>query len=164
MLFDTHAHMDDRAFDCDREALLTAFPQQGIQLLMNPGCSLSSSRNASALSRQYVYIYAAVGSHPDVADEVNEAVLDEYRQLCKMSQLGLQYRKELENGGVRLGLALDLGAEKDVLQNVVEKAAAEDLMKLKGALEEKFNQQMPVVTQLGGCGGWDEEIESGFLI
>ena len=88
----------------------------------------------------------------------------EYRQLLKMSQLGLQYRKELENGVVRLCLALDLGAEKDVLLNVVEKAAAEDLMKLKGALEEKFNQQMPVVTQLGGCGGTDEGIESGFLI
>ena len=85
MLFDTHAHMDDRAFDCDREALLTDLPQQGIQFLMNPGCSLSSSRNASALSEQYDYIYAAVGSHPDVADEVNEAVLEEYRQLCKQN-------------------------------------------------------------------------------
>ena len=88
----------------------------------------------------------------------------EYRQLQKMSQLGQQYRKELEAGVVRLCLALDLGAEKDVLQNVVEKAAAEDLMKLKGALEEKFAQQMPVVTQLGGFRGTDEGIESGFLI
>ena len=36
MLFDTHAHMDDRAFDADREALLSALPEQGIGLLMNP--------------------------------------------------------------------------------------------------------------------------------
>ena len=47
MLFDTHAHMDDRAFDADREALLSALPEQGIGLLMNPGCSLVSSRAAS---------------------------------------------------------------------------------------------------------------------
>ena len=60
MLFDPHAHMDDRAFDEDREALLASLPEQGLALLMNPGCSLASSRNADALSKQYDYIYAAV--------------------------------------------------------------------------------------------------------
>ena len=49
MLFDTHAHMDDRAFDQDRDTLLSELPQQGIGLLMNPGCSLASSRQACAL-------------------------------------------------------------------------------------------------------------------
>ena len=85
MLFDTHAHMDDRAFDVDRDELLTNLPAQGITLLMNPGCSLESSRNASRLSQNYDYIYAAVGSHPDVADEVNEDVLAEYGELCKLN-------------------------------------------------------------------------------
>ena len=51
MLFDTHAHMDDRAFDEDRQTLLASLPGQGIGLLMNPGCSLESSRRADALSR-----------------------------------------------------------------------------------------------------------------
>ena len=56
MLFDTHAHMDDRAFDTDREELLTGLPEQGITLLMNPGCSLESSRNAARLAEKYSYI------------------------------------------------------------------------------------------------------------
>ena len=43
MLFDTHAHMDDHAFDGDRELLLNSFPEQGVGLVMNPGCSLESS-------------------------------------------------------------------------------------------------------------------------
>ena len=77
MLFDTHAHMDDRAFDADRDSLLSSLPGQGVGLLMNPGCSLASSREASELSRKYPFVYAAVGSHPDAADEVNDAVLDE---------------------------------------------------------------------------------------
>ena len=77
MLFDTHAHMDDRAFDADREALLTSLPRQGLSLVMNPGCSLSSSQNVDKLTRAYDYLYGAVGSHPDVADEVNEEVLEE---------------------------------------------------------------------------------------
>ena len=80
MLFDTHAHMDDRAFDEDRQTLLASLPGQGIGLLMNPGCSLESSRRADALSRAYDYIYAAVGSHPDAADEVDPAALEEYRK------------------------------------------------------------------------------------
>ena len=101
MLFDTHAHMDDRAFDEDRASLLASLPEKGIGLLMNPGCSLESSRNACALAREYDYIYAAVGSHPDVADEVNEDVLEEYRKLCKLNpkvkaigEIGLDYHYE----------------------------------------------------------------------
>ena len=101
MLFDTHAHLDDRAFNEDREALLQELPQQGLSLVMNPGCSLRSSENADALSKQYDYIYAAVGSHPDAADEVNEAVLEHYRQLVRnnpkikaIGEIGLDYHYE----------------------------------------------------------------------
>ena len=101
MLFDTHAHMDDRAFDEDREALLAALPNQGLALVMNPGCSLASSRNAVKLANAYDYIYAAVGSHPDVADEVNEDVLAEYRALVRdnpkvkaIGEIGLDYHYE----------------------------------------------------------------------
>lgn len=101
MLFDTHAHMDDRAFDEDRQTLLASLPGQGIGLLMNPGCSLESSRRADALSRAYDYIYAAVGSHPDAADEVDPAALAEYRKLCRenpkiraIGEIGLDYHYE----------------------------------------------------------------------
>ena len=101
MLFDTHAHMDDRSFDEDREQLLASLPGQGLQILMNPGCSLESSRNAVKLANTYDYIYAAVGSHPDVADEVNEAVIEEYRTLCRenskvkaIGEIGLDYHYE----------------------------------------------------------------------
>ena len=101
MLFDTHAHMDDRAFNEDREQLLAGFAQKGVGLVMNPGCSLESSRNAVALAEKYPFVYAAVGSHPDVADEVNDAVLEEYRKLCKLSdkvkaigEIGIDYHYE----------------------------------------------------------------------
>lgn len=102
MLFDTHAHMDDRAFDEDRQELLSRLPEMGIGLLMNPGCSLETSQNAVALAEQYEYMYAAVGSHPDAADEVNDRVLEEYRVLCKLhpqkvkaiGEIGLDYHYE----------------------------------------------------------------------
>ena len=101
MLFDTHAHLDDRAFDADRAELLAALPQQGLALVMNPGCSLASSRNVNKLTREYDYIYGAVGSHPDVCDEVTEEVLEQYRQLCRenpkikaIGEIGLDYHYE----------------------------------------------------------------------
>ena len=123
MLFDTHAHMDDRAFDTDREELLSALPGQGLALVMNPGCSLESSRNAVRLAKEYDYIYAAVGSHPDAADEVDEAVLEEYRELCKrnpkvkaIGEIGLDYHYEdiprdiqLKAFRAQMGLARELG-------------------------------------------------------
>lgn len=101
MLFDTHAHIDDQAFDEDRQILLQQLPQQGLALVMNPACSLQSSRNICRLIAQYPYLYGAVGSHPDAADEVNEEVLCEYRMLCKQNpkikaigEIGLDYHYE----------------------------------------------------------------------
>lgn len=101
MLFDTHAHLDDHAFDPDRDALLAALPGQGIGLLMNPGCSLATSRAACALAREHSWIYAAVGSHPDAAAEVTPEVLEEYRRLIRenpkvkaVGEIGLDYHYE----------------------------------------------------------------------
>ena len=140
MIFDTHAHMDDRAFDEDRAQLLEALPGQGLTLVMNPGCSLASSRNAAALANQYDYIYAAVGSHPDAADEVNEAVLEEYRDLCRrnpkikaIGEIGLDYHYEdiprqlqLEAFRAQMALARELGLPAIVH----ERDAHEDGMKV----------------------------------
>ena len=138
MLFDTHAHMDDHAFDDDRAALLQDLPNQQIALLMNPGCSLESSRNAVKLANAYDYIYAAVGSHPDVADEVNDAVLEEYRTLCKLNdkikaigEIGLDYHyedipRDVQKQAFRAQMAL--AAELDLPAIVHEREAHEDGM------------------------------------
>ena len=140
MLFDTHAHMDDRAFDHDREELLSSLPGQGIALLMNPGCSLASSREASRLSREYDYIYAAVGSHPDAADEVNGEVLEEYRKLCKLNpkikaigEIGLDYHyedipRDIQQRAFRM--QLELARELDLPVIVHEREAHEDGLKI----------------------------------
>lgn len=101
MRFDTHAHLDDRAFDQDRQTLLEQLPAQGLALILNPACSLESSRTVCRLVEQYPYLYGAVGSHPDAADEVNAAVIAEYRMLCKQNpkikaigEIGLDYHYE----------------------------------------------------------------------
>ncbi len=88
----------------------------------------------------------------------------EYRALFKQAQLGLQYEKQLKDEVVRLCLSLDLGAEEPVLRSVVEKAAAEDLLELKKALEKRLRQCMPMALQLPGNKEFEEGVESGYLI
>ena len=140
MLFDTHAHMDDEAFAQDREQLLASLPEQGLALVMNPGCSLASSRNASKLAETYDYIYAAVGSHPDVADEVNEDVLAEYRRLVAanpkikaIGEIGLDYHYEDIPREIQLQafrMQMQLAKELNLPAIVHERDAHEDGMKV----------------------------------
>ena len=140
MLFDTHAHMDDHAFDEDRAELLESLPSKNIGLLMNPGCSLESSRNAVKLANAYDYIYAAVGSHPDAADEVDDAVLEEYRTLVRenprvkaIGEIGLDYHYEDIPREIQLKAfraQMELARELDLPVIVHEREAHEDGMKI----------------------------------
>ena len=137
-MFDTHAHMDDRAFREDRDALLVGLADKGVQLVMNPGCSLESSCNAVALAEKYPFVYAAVGSHPDVANEVNETVLDEYRKLCKLchkvkaiGEIGIDYHyedipRQLQLKAFRM--QMELAEELNLPVIVHEREAHEDGM------------------------------------
>lgn len=88
----------------------------------------------------------------------------EYRVLCKEAELGRRYRKDLEDGVVRLGLALELGVSEPVLRSLTKTAAADDLLAMKEALQARLDESLPVFTQLGGFGGKAAEVESGFLI
>jgi TatD DNase family protein len=153
MLFDTHAHMDDRAFDMDREELLASLPEKGVGLVMNPGCSLESSRNAVALANRYDSVYAAVGSHPDAADEVDDRVLEEYRKLCKenpkvkaIGEIGLDYHYEDIPREIQLRafrMQMELARELGLPVIVHEREAHEDGMKIV--------EEFPAVTGVFHC-------------
>lgn len=98
--FDSHAHLDDRRFDGDRAEIMTQLPQVGVTRVMNIGCDLASSRASVALAEQYDFVYAAVGSHPDDADHVDDALLQRYRELAAhpkvraIGEIGLDYHYE----------------------------------------------------------------------
>lgn len=153
MLFDTHAHMDDRAFHTDREELIAGLPGKGVGLVMNPGCSLESSRNAVALANQFDHVYAAVGSHPDVASEVNDTVLDEYRKLCKLNakvkaigEIGIDYHYEDIPRQIQLRafrMQMELAEELGLPVIVHEREAHEDGMAVV--------QEFPNVTGVFHC-------------
>ena len=117
MLFDTHAHLNDRAFDTDREDLLAGFASKGVGYVLNAGCDLESSRQVIAMAENYPWLYAAVGSHPDSADEVNEELIAIYRELARhekvkaIGEIGLDYHyedipREIQQKAFRMQMAL----------------------------------------------------------
>ena len=153
MLFDTHAHLDADAFDEDREELIASLPEQGLSLVMNPGCDLASSRKAVEMAGRYDFLYAAVGSHPDAAGEVDEACIDAYRALAKscskvkaIGEIGLDYYyedipREIQKKAFRM--QMELARELDLPVIVHERDAHEDGMKIV--------EEFPEVTGVFHC-------------
>ena len=96
-IFDTHAHYDDSRFDGDRDAVLAALPEAGVELVLDPGCDLPSSRAAAALAERYGHVYAAAGIPPENCAGFQDADLAALRQLlaqpkvAAIGEIGLDY-------------------------------------------------------------------------
>jgi len=100
LIFDTHAHYDDEQFDADRAELLASMPQNGVGLIVNPGCDLETSRKAVAIAEQYPHVYAAVGYHPENCAPFVPSDIDVLREMARhpkavaIGEIGLDYHWE----------------------------------------------------------------------
>lgn len=97
MIFESHAHYDDEAFDEDREELLASFGGRGIGTVINIGASLSGSEATVRLAERYPFIYGAVGVHPSEVEELSEEGMERLRAWCAhekivaVGETGLDY-------------------------------------------------------------------------
>lgn len=97
MLIDSHAHLDDEKFDSDREKIIEDLKKNNIEIVLNPGVNITSSKNAVELSKKYTCIYAAVGFHPHEVENLNEEKLDVIEELSAedkviaIGEIGLDY-------------------------------------------------------------------------
>ena len=102
MIFDTHAHYDDDWFDADRDEVLRSLAAHGIGTVVNVGASMEGARASVALSEAYPFVYAAVGVHPDYAQQMTEADIEELRSLARQAktvaigEIGFDYGREEE--------------------------------------------------------------------
>lgn len=107
MIIDTHAHYDDEAFDDDRERVLESLEPGGIYRFVNIGASLESSQASLALAKSHEYIYAAVGIHPEHAQEMTEAELECLRRMSTepevvaWGEIGLDYHYEAPSRNIQ---------------------------------------------------------------
>ncbi len=126
MFFDTHAHYDDRAFDDDRYALLDSVHDTGVELIVDPGCDLKSSRASIALAERFPFVYAAVGIHPEELQDSTPEILAEISALAEdpkcvaIGEIGLDYywdasHKEEQKLLFRQQLQLALELDKPVI-------------------------------------------------
>ena len=97
MIFETHAHYDDEAFEQDREALLNSMEAHGIGHIVNACASIESLKATEELMEKYPFVYGAFGIHPDDAEKMTEDTLNEIRHLCHLpkavaiGEIGLDY-------------------------------------------------------------------------
>lgn len=97
MIFDTHAHYDDEAFDIDREELLQRLPKNGVEYVVDVSSTVESVQQVLAIADQYPFIYAAVGIHPNETQTLQEESYTWLKEMAKhpknvaIGEIGLDY-------------------------------------------------------------------------
>lgn len=97
MIFDTHAHYDDEAFDKDRKILLESLPEQGVEAVVNAGSDIESVKATLKLTEDYHYIYGTAGVHPSSTGELDEegfawlTMAAREPQMVAVGEIGLDY-------------------------------------------------------------------------
>lgn len=107
MIFDTHAHYDDEAFDEDRDALLSSLQTQGIEAVVNIGASIQTTKNTLELMEKWPFVYGAAGVHPSETAELDDQLLNWLKTVSKtpkivaIGEIGLDYYWEEPEHGVQ---------------------------------------------------------------
>lgn len=97
MIFETHAHYDDEAFNEDRDSLLASMTENGIGTIVNVTAEYGSIDKTYELSQKYDFVYGTVGVHPSDVEELDEEKLAKMYEMAKrdkvvaIGEIGLDY-------------------------------------------------------------------------
>ena len=139
MIFDTHAHYDDEQFNEDRVELLNSMEEQGVGTIVNVSAAYNSCRKVIALAKEYPFVYAAVGIHPDEVGSLNEETFAQMKELFKeekvvaVGEIGLDYYWDNEPREVQKKWfirQLELARELDLPVLIHSREAAADTMEI----------------------------------
>ncbi len=139
MLIDTHCHLDYADFDGEHEPLLQRAREAGVEMMINPGLDVESSRDAIHLANKFESIYAAVGVHPNDGESWNADSLDEIRELAQISkvvaigEIGLDYYRDAVPKAMQIDILdkqLRLANEMTMPVILHNRNANEDLMQI----------------------------------
>lgn len=95
--FDSHAHLDNRKFNDDREEVIDSLPEKGVKYILNAGSDIPSSYTSAALAEKYSFIYASAGVHPHDAKDFTSEHIGEIEALAgrakvvAIGEIGLDY-------------------------------------------------------------------------
>ena len=137
MIFDTHAHYDDDAFDEDRDVLLSGMGEQNVEYIVNVGASMASSKRSIRLAEKYPFVYAAVGVHPDEVGELDEEKFEKLRKWTShekvkaVGEIGLDYYWDKEKHDLQkhwFMRQMELASEVKLPMIVHSREAAKDTL------------------------------------
>ena len=137
MIFDTHAHYDDDAFDEDRDVLLSGMREQNVEYIVNVGASMASSERSIKLAEKYPFVYAAVGVHPDEVGELDEEKFEKLREwtthekVKAVGEIGLDYYWDKEGHDLQkhwFMRQMELASEVKLPMIVHSREAAKDTL------------------------------------
>ena len=139
-IFDTHSHYADSAFDEDREQVLRELPGKGVKLVMLAASGMEDSAENSRLSKEYDYIYAAAGVHPESVDETPADYIGRLKDMIAanekikaIGEIGLDYHYEGYDREKQIRFfreQLELAAELDMPVIVHSRDAVEDTVEI----------------------------------
>ena len=139
MIFESHAHYDDEAFDADREELLSGMQDAGISHIVNVGASVRGVEDTVKLMERYPFVYGAVGIHPDEVGDLNEERMQWLKGLCSLEktvavgEIGLDYYWDKEPRAVQkqwFERQLHLARETELPVVVHSRDAAKDTFEI----------------------------------
>ena len=172
MIFETHAHYEDKKFDEDREEMIHSLREDGIGTVVNVGSDLKTSEASIALAKKYPDVYAAVGVHPSDVDCLDEEGMNRLRQwaseekVVAIGEFGLDYYWDKESDVQKnqrdwFRRQLLLAAEVDLPVIIHSRDAAEDTMKILKEFQESHRE----ITQPGviHCYSYSPEMAKEFI-
>ena len=144
-LFDTHAHLDDRQFDADREAVIEKNKNSGVARVIEVGSDVKSSETAVRIANGHDFIYCAAGIHPEAADDVSDADFKRIKELAienpkvkAIGEIGIDYHYDdcapREKQTACFERQLDLAAELGLPAIIHDRESKGDVLKI---LKEK---------------------------
>lgn len=139
MIFDSHAHYDDKVFDEDRDVLLKELPKKGVCGVVNCSADIQESKESVSLAEQYDYIFAAVGVHPSAAENLDDTYLEDLKKLSEnrkvvaIGEIGLDYHYDFSPRDVQIKIfeeQIKLALDLDLPVVVHDREAHKDTMDL----------------------------------
>lgn len=138
LIFDTHAHYDDKAFDEDREDVIDMLFKNGVCGVVNQGTDIKTSEFGINLAQRYDKFYTAVGLHPECLDENSINDLDKIKELAKnekvvaIGEIGLDYYYDIPKDLQKTIFAkqLELAKELDMPVNIHDREAHGDTLEM----------------------------------
>ncbi|MDE6749987.1 MAG: TatD family hydrolase [Lachnospiraceae bacterium] len=100
MIFESHAHYDDKVFEEDRDILLQSIQANGIDTVINVGAGIDSCKKTIELMNKYPFIYGAIGIHPSETGKLDEENFIWLKESCShektvaVGEIGLDYHYE----------------------------------------------------------------------